>query len=226
MQTEYAGSTVGNFLSFLSEIWKTARDLELLDGDNPFLGHKVKNDKENYLPWSEDELKDLFALLPEEDKLPFKIGVYTGARIDEIITLQPDNIEEVETDKGKVLCLHLKPEGDGKNKHATRLTPVHPALVDDLRDFRGFAITSSNYSKRFGKVKAKYLGENNSRRYCFHSLRHTLATALHRAGIDEIIISYVTGHTNAGRTEAGRTYIHGPLMRQMQEAVERLPVII
>ncbi|MET0118954.1 MAG: site-specific integrase [Sedimenticola sp.] len=225
MQTQYSGSTVSNFLSFLSEIWKTARDLELLEGDNPFQGHKVKNDKENYLPWTEGQLKDLYALLPEEDKLPFKIGVYTGARIDEIITMQPEDIQEVETDKSTVLCIHLKPDG-GKTKDSRRLVPVHPALVDDLKDFKSFEVTSSNYSKRFGRVKKKYLGDNNSRRHCFHSLRHTLATALHQHGIDENIISYVTGHANPGRTEAGRTYIHGPLMRQMQEALEKLPVIV
>lgn len=225
-QAKYAGSTVSNFLSFLSEIWKLARDLELLEGENPFQGHNIKADKESYLPWSMEQLKDLYKLLPEEDKLAFKIGVYTGARIDEIITLQPEDVQEVQTDEGKVLCLHIKAKGNGKNKNATRLTPVHPALLNDLEDFKGFSCSSSVYSKRFGRVKRAYLGENDTRRYCFHSIRHTLATTLHQAGVDELIISYVTGHANPGRTEASRTYIHGPLMRQMQEALERVPVII
>ncbi|MET0025909.1 MAG: tyrosine-type recombinase/integrase [Sedimenticola sp.] len=226
MQVQYAGSTVHNFLSFLSEIWKTARDLELLEGDNPFQEQKVKEDKKSYLPWTEDQLKKLYELLPEEDRLPFKIGVYTGARIDEIITLQPEDIQEVKTDDGKVTCLHLKARGNGKTKNATRLVPVHRALVDDLKEFEPFEVTSGNYSKRFGRVKRKYLGEDDTRRLCFHSIRHTLATALHRAGIDELVISYITGHANQGRTEAARTYIHGPMMRQMQEALEKLPVIV
>jgi len=221
MQTQYSGSTVSNFLSFLSEMWKVARDLELLDGENPFQGHKVRDDKEKYLPWSESQLKDLYHLIPESDRLPFKIGVYTGARQDEIMSLQPEDVKEIETDDGKVLCIHLKSKGKGE-----RLIPVHAALIGDLKGFKGFSCTASAYSKRFGKVKKAYLGENNSRLYNFHSIRHTLATALHRAGIDELVISHITGHANVGRTEASRTYIRGPLMRQMQEALERLPVIV
>ncbi len=226
MQAVKAGSTVSNYLTFLSEIWQMARDLELLEGDNPFRGHKVKNDKQRYRPWSEAELKDLHELLPESDRLMLRIGVYTGARLDEIHTLSPEDIREEETDQGKVPCFHIKPKGDGKNTNATRIVPVHPALIDDLKEFKGYRGTSDAYSKRFGKVKAKYLGDRNSRRYCFHSIRHTLSTALHRAGIDELIISYVTGHSNPGRSEAGRTYIHGPTLRQMEEALEKLPTIV
>ncbi len=226
MQAVKAGSTVSNYLTFLSEIWQMARDLELLEGENPFRGHRVKNDKQRYRPWSEAELKDLHELLPESDRLMLRIGVYTGARLDEIHTLTPEDIREVETDQGNVLCFHLKPKGDGKNTNATRIVPVHPALLDDLKEFKGYQGTSDAYSKRFGKVKAKYLGDENSRQYCFHSIRHTLSTALHRAGIDELIISYVTGHSNPGRSEAGRTYIHGPTLRQMEKALEKLPVIV
>ncbi len=48
--------------------------------------------------------------------------------------------------------------------------------------------------------------------------------ALLRAGVDRLVIEYITEHSNGGvgSSEVTRTYIHGPRIRQMQEAVKRL----
>lgn len=241
MQTNKSGSTVSGYMSSLSEVWKTARKQELVSGENPFKGCEIKDDGETALPWSEQQILDLYTLLGQqsqgrgsrrryldEDRLLFRLGCYTGARIEELHSLTANNLVEREGTEGrKFLSFSIKPADDGKNESAPRLVPVHPSLLEDMKTFRGFSGTADAAGKRFGRVKASYLGDKNSRRYVFHSLRHYVATELARAGFPTSMLVFISGHSRSSApTELERTYIHGPSYQQLVDAVYSLRTLV
>ncbi|QGT78909.1 tyrosine-type recombinase/integrase [Guyparkeria halophila] len=235
-QQQWSGSTVSNFMVFLGQVWKTARDLEIVSGENPFADHHIKSDGQEVKPWTPEQIKDLYELLSrseskhaDEDRLLFKIGLYTGARLEEIHSLTEKNLvyRPGENDE-QILSFHIKPHGDGKTRSSTRYVPVHPALFDDLKGFKGFSGTADAAGKRFGRLKKAYLGAANSRSLVFHSLRHYVSTELYRAGYDSYFVRFLTGHarSSSGGTELERTYIHGPSYQVLADAIAGLKKII
>lgn len=131
--------------------------------------------------------------------LPFitLIGLYSGARINEICQLKVDDLQEVEG----IWCFCHSENSQGKslkNKNSFRTNPIHPTLLDfGLLRFRDsqvekgysglwegverhsceFNAKAGNCSKFVGKwwndtFKAK-LSLSNPEKQTFHSTRHT-----------------------------------------------------
>lgn len=212
---------------------------------NPFDRIRVENGEpvKPRRPFTPDELKALFAL-PIFTKgerpqggggeaafwLPL-LGLYTGARREELLQLRPDDV----CTKDGIDYLHFRHDpktgqmlktGSAGNKRV----PIHPELVrlgfiEYARGQQGSgrlfpAVTSS---KAWGKWFARTLDAAglSDRGLDFHAFRHTFVNALRAANVPEDQRKALTGHASAdvhARYGALEGYPLGPLA----EAVGRV----
>lgn len=125
------------------------------------------------------------------------LGLYTGARLEELATLK---VTGVDLAKG---CLSVA----SKTEAGDRDIPIHKALRPLLEalmaqaDRKGYLIHTSAVNalgergmalgKRFGRLKTK---AGYGPRLVFHSIRKTVATALQDCGCPEPIAADILGH--------------------------------
>lgn len=154
------------------------------------------------------------------------LGLYTGARIEEICRLKKANIITVD----KVKCLDIT---DSKTAAGIRTVPIHPFIKDTIDrlakdstdDFliksksrNKYGIRSDPFVKSFGRLKTSLgFGEE----HVFHSIRKTVVTQLHRAGIPSILISELVGHETG--TVTFDVYSQGASTTQKMEAISKIP---
>ena len=221
-----AKGTIQKRIHHLSSLFQYAQDEEphLEDKANPFQKHgiKTKNHVQHYLPWDIDELRKVIPLLKKDsDKLAVYIAWYTGARQDEIFTLREQDVyKDKETG---VFVMAVKPWDmeQGKNIDSRRLIPVHKELKPLLKDFKGFRIDASTYSKRFTRAKKKVVGDNP--RMVYHSIRHNVADTWLRKSIPEAISSRIAGHSRKGETMTYGYYAGDLDLKQGEEVVNLIP---
>jgi integrase len=142
------------------------------------------------------------------------LGLFTGARLNELCQLQTADIREIEG----VPCIDVSPANGRKSiksKAGARKIPIHPELL--ALGFLGFSkqrkeqgcervfpelemgvsgYFSDNASKWFGRFLEITLGERliAERALVFHSFRHAMKDALRRAKVDERIQDALIGH--------------------------------
>lgn len=164
----------------------------------------MAKDKQN------DVLADLIAL-----------GSYTGARIEELCSLM---VKDVSDDAFNII--------DSKTAAGVRSVPIHShikAVVKRLRDnstdgyllpnlpFDKFGKRGGAMSGHFSKLKTK-AGHGSLK--VFHSLRHTMVTALVNAGVLEFHIADIVGHEKKGVT--GNVYAKAISIETKREAIEKV----
>jgi len=221
-----AKGTIQKRIHHLSSLFQYAQDEEphLEDKANPFQKHgiKTKNHVQHYLPWDIDELRKVIPFLKNDtDKLAVYIAWYTGARQDEIFTLREQDVyKDKETG---VFVMAVKPWDmeQGKNIDSRRLIPVHKELKPLLKDFKGFRIDASTYSKRFTRAKKKVVGDNP--RMVYHSIRHNVADTWLRNNIPEAISSRIAGHSRKGETMTYGYYAGDLDLKQGEKVVNLIP---
>lgn len=189
---------------------------------SPFMGMSIKvnaNHKDKRLPFSDEDLSAIFQH-PIFTQRKFKqswhywvplIGLYTGARINEICQLKLVEIALQED----IQCFHFVANEEGrrlKNAASKRILPIHQHLIElGFLDYvkrlkaEGESMlfptlkTSStrNYgqepSKWFGHLKRKLITEDEKKKV-FHSFRHNMADALRSLQTEGYIISQMLGH--------------------------------
>ncbi len=185
---------------------------------------KGKSKKTNtYLPFTEDELKRLFHSVayqgnsfkkPSQYWLPL-LGLYTGARIEELAGLHLDAFISVDELPAMLLSDEETTDG-GKNEFAPRYVPIHHELIGagllqyvDFLRARGYLrlfpdigeAARDGYGKRATADFIEYrrtVGVGKSQgersRQVFHSFRSTLAVKFYHAGIDGDLSRRLTGH--------------------------------
>lgn len=205
---------------------------------NPLAGIKPKAQKQaaKQKTWSQEDIalwfspEHLDTLQGWQYWLPL-MGLYTGARLEELAALKATDIHEHEG-----IAYFEVHDRDGrhiKNAASSRLVPIHSRLVDlgflefvegrkdherlfELRRIQGRY--GFNSSKWFGRHRKK-LGITPD----FHGLRHTVAESLRLAGVQGHAISWLLGHSGATMTDHygrdGNPIHRLPLVR---EAVEKL----
>lgn len=181
-----AKSTKKTRQQILSRFWNHLIDEDVI-AVNPWLGLKVEGDKGssfNTRPFEDYELVRLLKAIasqPEHWRDLCVIAMVTGARLEEIAQLEPE--DAFEYDNGFILTME-KGKTDGETK---RIPVYHPAAVEVLHrrinnaDFlfpecepQGEDTRRSKYfSKRFSEWKTKQLkfGKDVN----FHSFRRYLA---------------------------------------------------
>lgn len=129
-----------------------------------------------------------------------------GLRLSEVLNL---NIEDIDLNEDKFRIM-----GKGNKERIGYLnTNTKVALVEYLKirtamDTKTNALFLSNYNKRISAtslgriVKTAYLLANiENEKYSVHTLRHTCATLLYRAGIHIKTIQALLGHVRIDTTE-------------------------
>lgn len=151
------------------------------------------------------------------------IGLFTGARLEEICSLRTDNIVEIDG----VWCFDMAEFDERgnpikKNKASIRVFPIHKHLIkiglvkyakfrkekNELMLFdekKSEGKWSTSLSKWFNRTFKKRIGfpvgENE---IVFHSFRSNVVDEFEMAGISEEVYSRVTGHSTGGT--ARKTY--------------------
>jgi len=212
-----------------------------------------KNAKAARLPFDLQALRALFASPVYVDGLRPGAGageasywlpilaLFTGARLEELCQLRPDDVfEESYFDENGTECktwvLRITDEGEGqalKTESSRRRFPLHSELVrlgfvqfaseargrrrifDELKpDTMGDE--SGNWSKWFGKYLRKTVGITD-KRIVFHSFRHKFKDVARECEIPEDVSDAVTGHSNGNvaRRYGGLTYPLRPLVESM-----------
>jgi integrase len=180
------------------------------------------------LPFTPDEvlafLQSPEAKADEQLSLLITLGMYTGARIEELAMLKKTDLDL------KQEIIHFR---GTKTKAADRQVPIHPALIPvlstteqdtsddyvipglniDARGERGKAL-----GKRFGRLKTA-MGFKG-REKVFHSIRKTVSTLLEQAEVLEGVAADILGHEKQTMTYG--LYSGGSSLKQKREAINKL----
>ena len=236
-----APATVKKKIGVLKTLYRNA----VSDGKlevNPFetvIVKRVKTEEEKRLPFDADDLKTIFEdEIFIENKRPLGgageaaywlplLGLFTGARLEELAQLQPKHIFQPPESKDWFIRITDQDGGALKNTQSRREVPVHPELirlgfinyVGDMRAEKKRFLFSNlkpdKYEKRhssWSKWFNRYLRETleiDDKRKVFHSFRHGFKSACRASideqgnGIPEEIHDCFTGHTTGS---VGRTY--------------------
>lgn len=160
------------------------------------------------------------------------LGLYTGARLNELCQLYRSDIRLVEG----VWCIHFGTDYEDqklKTKSAYRTIPIHSNLIklgfiEYIQQRNGRLFSTLKYlkadgyskypSKWFSVQRDKALTLQERERKTFHSIRHTVATELKRSGVDYHLAAAILGHHNESMTYGryGKEFSPEQLMKALK----------
>lgn len=212
--------------------------------NNPFEGMpalkpaSVVKESELREPWTKSDLRALFAsqvFTGEPPKIKYQywlplLGLFTGARLNELCQLMATDILEVED----IWCINITDTGDRqrlKNANSRRYIPIHSKLIElgfvKYAKSRGKQrlFSDLNYTEKagFGAYPSKWFARyrnNLSLTASFHGLRKTFSNELKQLGIPEDKAAELTGHKSQGITY-GR-YAGGFSVQILKNVIEEL----
>lgn len=160
---------------------------------------------------SQEYLEDKFNR-PEYFWVPI-LGLFTGARLEEICQLELDDIKEVDG----IWCMDINSSGDKsvKTSAGQRMVPLHPFLVEELKIVEYAAKLKKESNKRFfpnlkrnekngyshevskwfGRYRKKIgIEDTDHGKKVFHSFRHTFIDAGKQQIGDHYKLAEIVGH--------------------------------
>jgi integrase len=240
----------------LSVFFTALVDLELIPR-SPLKGMGPEIDTGTELetgrPFTPQELKQIFApehFVPWAKDLPHRwwgpiLGLYTGARVNEIAQLYVDDVRQVDGVWGLFVWKNDRNQ-KVKTKSSIRFIPLaQPVLdagflefVEDMRKTghpRLFPHLPAG-TRKDGKPNGLGYGRQLSRQFsvylkrfgiekgtAFHAFRHTMSTALAEAFVPATTIALITGHARKLEVPVLEThYIHIADMKTLAERVAAL----
>jgi integrase len=221
-------ATKAKKLSRIRSFLNWARDVEEITGVSTAILQLSKRRAEasHYEPFSDEDLEKLFGSAAYRDQSFAKasefwiplLGLYTGARINELAQLHVDDVGEHDG----VTMLSINDEGDKRTKTpaSTRKVPIHPRLVEaglleyhEIIRSEGWQrlfpeLTKSKVDKNgFGKEPGKFfthyrrahgVSPEADRRKVFHSFRTTANSKLRFANVPQERRERLIGHESEG----------------------------
>ncbi|MDO6590147.1 MULTISPECIES: site-specific integrase [Rhodobacterales] len=153
----------------------------------------------------------------ESHKWGMLLGLYTGARLNEICQLDTADVQQ----EGAIWFLNITDEGDEntsiKSESGRRKVPLHRDLITlGFIDFvnkrkastRLFPDYNYNQNGGYGRNLGRWCNESfltklgiKERGLVFHSFRHTVVTRLSQASVPEPVIQCIVGHARSGVTQ-------------------------
>ena len=220
-------------LGSLGSFWEYLLLEGVITDLSPFQGHKLPRDVAKPKPirraFTNDECLALVAKVASSNDTALAdlitLGLYTGARIEELCRLKVDDI--ITEYNHRALRIDKS-----KTQAGTRTVPLHPAITDlvdrlaaDSKDgYLVFSKSKNQYderstglSRRFGRLKSS-LGYGSE--LVFHSFRKTVTTKLEQAGVSEGIAADILGHEK--QTITYGLYSGGTSMAQKMDAISNI----
>lgn len=227
--------------------WYASRQEDVTNVARDVKAPKDDRDKDEYevRAFTSRELSSILqaasALWGEQGEMTWliRLGMLTGARLEELCQMARANVGEV----NGILSLTLdrgKFEEDGKpyrrklkNDASERVVPVHSLLIEagfvefaagpSVRLFPSFKRSADRYGHNPSKAFHRLLRDQlklDDRRVRFHSLRHTMITALHKEGVHPTHINAIVGHERAKGPAGG--YIGAMDVKVLKDGIERV----
>lgn len=136
----------------------------------------------------------------EDRKIFSLVAAVTGMRISEIAAIRKETLFDNYIDvKDQFLNLDLQPVKDGEKRKLRICNEIHDMLADCIKRNGNFAFTKSQNTYRNALYERTGLISIKARKelkLSFHSLRHFVNTTLITAGIPEIKVKTVLGHSS------------------------------
>lgn len=193
------GSRANTVLQLLRSILGEAFQRELIK-ENPMTRIKrVKEKKTEIEPFSDAEIKAIFAHIPQEHILFFTILEKTGMRPNEALGLTWEDINleagTIHIQRGVVLGI----EGLPKTQNSIRFVPILPALAEVLRPLKGSGKLFSNliHAERIWQRACKKAGVKYRPPYF---LRHSFASKALTKSVPITFVSKLLGHSDSNTT--------------------------
>lgn len=215
--------------------WSKNQGYFLEDGLAPILNIKLaKRADEAKQPFTTEDLERLFystEYIEGSFKRPYYfwlplLGLFTGARIEEICQLHLDDIYQIDG----IWCIDIndKEEKELKNISSRRIFPMNPVLVDTFmlpayveslaqrgenrlfpelskKNGRRYSHEPSKWFSRFRKKVGVVEDEEHGKR-TFHSFRHTFLTLCKMNGVERMMAAQFAGHDTVSKDTTYGTY--------------------
>lgn len=243
-------ATINKYLQTYNDMFEWARRNSHVAA-NHFSGLTIRQNKQRVQgkrdPFSNEQIGVILATIRSNDdglirkdyqKWGPLIGIYTGARLNEIAQI---HLADIRQENG-IWCFDLNDEDDEKQlktKNARRLVPIHKTLIElglleylEHRKAKGSKKLFPDFSycpkNGWGRNLGRWFNEKllpelgiKRRELVFHSLRHTVITKLMRAGVAEPIVKALVGHAQQGVTQQSY-FKSGYTLQQLDEALQKL----
>lgn len=172
----------------------------------------------------------------EDHRWTALIGMFTGARLNEIAQLHICDIKQ----QGGLWCIDINDdEGKAlKNSSSRRLIPAHQELLEagfvefvekrrvgaTAKLFPAFSYSAQNgYGRNVGRwFNEKFLPALSLKQdtLVFHSLRHSMTTLLSQADVPDIIVKAILGHRQTGVTHTSY-FKSGFTVEQLKREIDK-----
>jgi integrase len=250
-----SAANINNYLARLSALFSVARDRDII-AQSPATGLALKETGKAVHPFDVPALVKIFTSPVYTEGVRPKAGagaaaywlpllaLFTGARIEELAQLHPDDVREETYDDGSgtrvpAWVIRITDAGEGqelKNASSRRMIPVHPDLI--RLGFIEYVATCRNRNRIFHELRKDTTGRESGSwskwfsrwlrgtckvedtRMVFHSFRHTFKDLCRDAEIDEPVHDALTGHSGANtvaRAYGSGQYPLRPLVLAMQK---------
>lgn len=205
--------------NFLKQLYGTAIDYDIVEKNyarNLILGQNTSLEKK--APFSRQEIDKIWELSKVEDfAKQVLILIYTGLRISEFLSIKTENVHIDE----KFLVGGLKTEA-GRN----RVVPLSDKIIRFVEKLynpnKKTLITNSEGRQIIYRTYYNYFdfwANSHGFNHTVNETRHTTATLLYSAKINEITIRAILGHAQRGIT--AKHYIH-PELPILLDAINKI----
>lgn len=202
--------TAAKYYAALSSAWSTAVRWGYIESNIFERIKKPATYESSPAYFSRDEFNTLISVITDEPFLDLiKTAVYTGLRLNEILNLRWDHVDF----NDRVIRIQNTEEFKTKNKK-NRVVPMNDTvrfIMEKKSRTRKCAYVFSKNGRQLGecgvskRFKRHVRKSGLSDKLRFHSLRHTCATWLIKAGVPIYEVQLIMGHTNISTTER---YLH------------------
>lgn len=201
----------------------------------PFNGHELPKTGDaagrKRLAFTKQEIEKLHQKALEKGSIPLAnlimFASLTGARLEEIGRIRPEHTL-FDTNNEPIGFNIIKSKSTAGIREVplhAKLIPLYKKLTEKSKDNDGYLFPGGHnkygnrldgLSKKFGRLKSNDYGKDHT----FHSIRHSVATMLHRAGVSMEILPYILGHETGVFTLS--QYSKGPSFVQKMKAINLL----
>ncbi|KWF80075.1 hypothetical protein WL93_24415 [Burkholderia diffusa] len=242
--TDLAASSVKRYMDQFYTLLRFAYDNEVIPALIPRVSVAVKRTEKARISFDTRALNAIFSNpIYTRGERPVRgageagywiplLGLYTGARVEELCQLAPDDVYEEAGHWCAQFVYNAERGQRVKNLGSIRRIPVHADLIrlgfvkyvqsrqgtsrlfDLAVDRHGKA--SSSWVKWFGTYLRSVCGVTNTR-MTFHSFRHSFKDACRSAGISREVSDALTGHSDGSASSGygGDFYPLPPLVDAM-----------